>query len=111
MGEHIPHQKGICAVCTLPVLDNQPRTKNQQGDYVHNQCAAVASLGAQGEETASHSIAEESGDREEGIGRVRHMTANPENCDSSMGRTSFCLKPNGMVHCLHCLRLFVCAAH
>jgi hypothetical protein len=98
--EHIPHQKGICAVCALPVLDNQPRTKNQQGDYVHNQCAAVAGLGAQGEETASHSIEgsggkEESGGRTEGIGRVRHMTAQPENSDSSMGTTPFCLKPNG----------------
>ena len=78
---------------------------------MHNQCAAVAGLGAQGEETASHSIAEESGGREEGIGRVRRMTAKPENSGSSMGRTSFCLIPNGMLHCLHCLRLFVCAAH
>ena len=37
-----PHQKGICDVCRLPVLDNQPRTKNQWGAYVHAQCVAGA---------------------------------------------------------------------
>jgi hypothetical protein len=51
LGEHMPEQRGICAGCLLPVLD-QPRTKNQQGDYVHNQCAAVG--GAQGEENSSY---------------------------------------------------------
>ncbi len=53
LGEHMPEQRGICAGCRLPVLD-QPRTKNQQGDYAHNQCAAVG--GAQVEETSSHLI-------------------------------------------------------
>jgi hypothetical protein len=38
---HIPRQKGICAVCNLPVLDDQLRSKNQQGKYVHSLCAAV----------------------------------------------------------------------
>ena len=37
----IPRQKGICAVCNLPVLDDQARSKNQQGKYVHSLCAAV----------------------------------------------------------------------
>jgi hypothetical protein len=35
-------QKGICAICRLPVLDNQPRTKNQWGAYVHAHCVAGA---------------------------------------------------------------------
>jgi len=38
-----PHQKGFCAVCTLPVLENQRRAKNQHGVYVHQQCLAVGS--------------------------------------------------------------------
>jgi hypothetical protein len=37
----IPRQKGICAVCNLPVLDDQPRSKYQHGKYVHNKCAEV----------------------------------------------------------------------
>ena len=36
---HIPRQKGICAVCNLPVLDDQDRSKNQRGKYVHTLCA------------------------------------------------------------------------
>ena len=38
---HIPRQRGICAVCNLPVLDDQLRSKNQQGKYVHNLCTEV----------------------------------------------------------------------
>ena len=35
-------QLGVCAVCRLPVHDNQARNRNQQGAYVHAQCVAGA---------------------------------------------------------------------
>ena len=33
---------GVCAVCRLPVHDNQARNKNQSGAYVHAHCVAGA---------------------------------------------------------------------
>jgi len=35
------HQKGTCDVCRMPVLDDQLRTKNNRGAYVHAKCAAA----------------------------------------------------------------------
>jgi len=35
------HHKGICDVCRMPVLDDQLRTKNHRGAYVHAKCAAA----------------------------------------------------------------------
>jgi hypothetical protein len=33
--------RGVCAICRLPVFVDQERMKDQQGSYLHTQCAAL----------------------------------------------------------------------